>query len=113
MGIVFEQGQGVPQDLRRAVALYTQAADQGHAGAQYNLGVMFANGDGAERDWDKAVEWMTKAVQQGHLQAVETLPKFLGARAQFSSTPSPCLVLPPTPRAPLLPPLLPSRPTTG
>jgi hypothetical protein len=42
-----------------------KAAEQGDAGAQYNLGLMFAKGKGVPQDYKEAVKWFTKAAEQG------------------------------------------------
>lgn len=44
---MYAGGRGVDKDEKRAVKMYTLAADQGHASAQYNLGVMYEHGRGA------------------------------------------------------------------
>ena len=44
-------------------------ADQGHAGAQYNLGLMYANGRGVVEDDAEAVRWYRLAADQGHADA--------------------------------------------
>ena len=46
-----------------------QAADQGHANAQYNLGVMYYKGVGVGIDKAKAFEWCQKAAEQGNANA--------------------------------------------
>jgi len=43
LGYAYYLGRGVPQDDAQAVTWYRQAAEQGHAIAQYNLGVMYAS----------------------------------------------------------------------
>jgi TPR repeat protein len=53
-------------DYREAVRCYRQAAEQGHAAAQYNLGWCYENGRGAEKDAREAVRWYGKAAEQGH-----------------------------------------------
>ena len=47
----------------------TKAANQGYAGAQYNLGLMYHKGHGVRQDYQKAVEWYTKAANQGIAEA--------------------------------------------
>ncbi len=42
-GCCYEQGTGVAQNRQEAVRYYKLAADQGLAGAQYNLGKFFAH----------------------------------------------------------------------
>ena len=44
LGFSYDIGRGVPQDDAEAVRWYRLAADQGHAGAQYELGNMYALG---------------------------------------------------------------------
>jgi uncharacterized protein len=38
LGVMYEDGEGVPQDYTEAVKWYRRAAEQGIVGAQYNLG---------------------------------------------------------------------------
>ena len=49
--------------------MWTKAANQGHAGAQYNLGVMYEQGQGVAQNNVEAVRWYRKAADQGHAQA--------------------------------------------
>ncbi len=56
-GSCTHNGQGVPQDYAEAVKWYRLAAEQGDAGAQYNLGDMYANGQGVPQDYAEAVKW--------------------------------------------------------
>ena len=44
---------------------FRQAAEQGHASAQFNLGVMYANGEGVLKDEAEAVRWYRMAAEQG------------------------------------------------
>jgi uncharacterized protein len=41
LGLIYVNGNGVPQDYREALKWYRKAADQGNAAAQRELGVMF------------------------------------------------------------------------
>jgi TPR repeat protein len=43
------------KDYKQAVYWYQKAADQGYAGAQYNLGFMYVNGKGVLKDDKQAV----------------------------------------------------------
>jgi len=45
---------GVKKDAKRAIILYSLAAEQGHASAQFNLGVMYLNGNGTKPDIKRA-----------------------------------------------------------
>jgi TPR repeat protein len=65
LGYMYEQGQGVQQDFKQAVAWYRKAAEQGLADAQYNLGNMYHNGQGVQQDIKQAAAWYRKAAEQG------------------------------------------------
>ena len=67
LGIMYNNGRGVPQDFAEAVKWYRKAAEQGMAEAQVNLGVMYMyyNGHGVPQDLAEAVKWNRKAAEQG------------------------------------------------
>lgn len=50
LGVMYSNGEGVPQDKAEAVRWYRLAADQGDAQAQNNLGIMYALGEGVLQD---------------------------------------------------------------
>ena len=62
---MYDNGQGVPQDYKAAVKWYTLAAEQGFAGAQYNLGVRFYNGQGVPQDYIQAHKWFNLSSANG------------------------------------------------
>jgi hypothetical protein len=62
-------GKGVPMDYAQGVGCYEQAAQAGHALAQYNLAVMLSKGQGCEADPARAGVWFEKAAEQGVEQA--------------------------------------------
>ena len=66
LGVMYEFGNGVPQDYKTAVNWYELAAVQGHADAQKNLGVMYEFGNGVPQDYKTAVNWYELAAVQGH-----------------------------------------------
>lgn len=65
LGVMYANGQGVPQDYKVAVEWFGKAAQQGHTSAQNNLGVMYEDGLGVPQDYKTAVEWYGKAARQG------------------------------------------------
>ena len=69
LGVMYADGQGVPQDHGEAAKWYRKAADQGNASAQFNLGVVYANGQGAPQDYGEAAKWYRKAADQGNASA--------------------------------------------
>ena len=78
LGVMFERGQGVPQNNAEAVKWYRLAADQGLAQAQFNLGVMYDDGRGVPQDDVQAVQWYRLAADQGHARAQLNLGVMFG-----------------------------------
>jgi hypothetical protein len=73
LGVMYERGQGVPQDDKTAVKWYRLATEQGNASAQYNLGLMYRRGQGVPQDYKTAVKWYTLAAEQGNANAQSNL----------------------------------------
>ena len=73
LGLMYDNGEGVPQDYAEAVKWYRLAAEQGHAKAQYNLGLMYDNGEGVPQDYAEAVKWYRLAAEQGDAAAQTNL----------------------------------------
>lgn len=73
LGIMYDNGQGVPQDYAVAVKWYRLAADQGYAGAQNNLGVRYDEGLGVPQDYATAVKWYRLAADRGDANAQKNL----------------------------------------
>ena len=80
LGVMYEKGEGVPQDYKEAFKWYTKAAEQGQANAQRNLGRMYLNGQGVPRDWVYAYAWFNLADANG-------VKKAIGWRDEFELTP--------------------------
>ena len=59
----------VPQRAATAPYWYRVGAEQGNAGAQYDLGVMNLQGEGGPKNYTAAVQWFRKAAEQGHVDA--------------------------------------------
>src|SRR5215471_2521483 len=66
LGVMYQQGQGVPQNYAEAVKWYQRAAEQGLAEAQNDLGTMYYNGQGVPQDYGQAMQWFRRAADQGH-----------------------------------------------
>src|SRR5271169_3983018 len=64
LGLLYNNGKGVPQDYAEAVKWYRLAADQGIAEAQYNMGIMYKNGQGVPKDYVQAHMWFNLAASQ-------------------------------------------------
>src|SRR5215471_9458253 len=73
LGVLYDNGQGVPQNDAEAMKWYRKAAEKGHARAQQNLGTMYANGQGVPQNYTEAMTWFRKAADQGHAGAQQSL----------------------------------------
>lgn len=62
VGFMYDNGEGVAVDYRKAAMWYAKAAEQGYAVAQYNLGMLYGNGLGVDKDWVQALKWFNLAV---------------------------------------------------
>ena len=69
LAIMYDMGEGVPQDSEEALKFYRLAAEQGHADAQNNLGVMYDQGEGVAADYKEAMKWYLLAAEQGNKDA--------------------------------------------
>ncbi|EJK57056.1 hypothetical protein THAOC_22944 [Thalassiosira oceanica] len=57
------------KDMRRAVELWTLAAEVGSIAALYSLGNAYDYGKGVQQDMTTSVEFFTKAAMQGHAES--------------------------------------------
>ena len=69
LGVMYRDGEGVPQDEAEAVRWFRLAAEQGLAVGQSNLGLMYAEGRGVPQDDAEAARWNRLAAEQGHASA--------------------------------------------
>jgi uncharacterized protein len=69
LGIMYDQGLGVPPDFREAVFWFRSAALNGDAEAQYMLGLKYSLGEGVEQDREAAVRWFRTSAEQGNARA--------------------------------------------
>ena len=70
LGVMYDNGQGVPQDYKEAVKWYRLSAEQGFAEAQYNLGLMYYKGQGVPQDYVSAHMWWNLSGSNGNKDAV-------------------------------------------
>jgi hypothetical protein len=73
LGLMYDQGLGVPQDNKEAVSWFRKAAEKGDAAAQNNLGREYAKGLGVSQDDQQAVSWFRKAAEEGYAEAQDNL----------------------------------------
>jgi len=73
LGIHYQLGLGVPQDLKEAFNWYQKAADNGNADAQRNLGTMYYDGHGVPQDDGWAYAWYYVSAKNGNTKAKEAM----------------------------------------
>ena len=70
---MYNYGHGVGKNKSTAAEWYRQAAEQGHAYAQFYLGIIYASGNCDNQNQSTAAEWYRKATKQGHAYAQRNL----------------------------------------
>ena len=66
---LYYQGQGVAQNLSKAVALFTEAGEAGYPPSLANLALMYASGDGVEPDMQRSLAYGRQAAEAGDGQS--------------------------------------------
>ena len=69
LGLCYDRGNGVTQDVAEAVEWWRKAAEQGNANAQFSIGYCYAQGNGVTQDFAEAAKWFRKAAEQGDANA--------------------------------------------
>ena len=65
LGVMYDQGRGVPQNDAKAFEWYEKAAQQGDVDAQLSLGVMYMIGQGVAQNQATAKELFKQACDNG------------------------------------------------
>ncbi|MBI1891571.1 MAG: sel1 repeat family protein [Burkholderiales bacterium] len=65
LGLMYLQGNGVPEDLPQAKKFLTVAAEKGNPGAQLQLAIFYRTGPVAMQNDNEAFKWMKKAADSG------------------------------------------------
>ena len=73
LGVAYANGEGLPQDNKKAVMWFRKAAEKGFPEAQDYLGFMYEKGFGLPKDFAHAVTWYRRAGEQGLLNAQNKL----------------------------------------
>ncbi|MCL2075235.1 MAG: sel1 repeat family protein [Betaproteobacteria bacterium] len=70
LGVMYEYGQGMPQDDLEAANWYQKSAEQGYVDAQFSLGIMHYAGQGVPQDFVLAYVPLSLAAASGDEQAL-------------------------------------------
>ena len=71
--VAYLSGEGAPKDAHKALALFREAAQAGHAPAQESLGLLYETGVVAPQDMKEAARWYERAAKQGRPTAAYNL----------------------------------------
>jgi hypothetical protein len=69
LGLMYANGQGVPESYPEALKWLTKAAEQGEAKAQFSVGVIYFKGLAMTANPAEAFKWYRRAADQGNTQA--------------------------------------------
>lgn len=73
LAAMYRDGNGVVQNYKRAVALFTSAAKYGYPSAQFSLGALYRTGEGVKRDYPRAIRWYLMAARQADPEAQNSM----------------------------------------
>lgn len=65
LGVMYNNGDGGPQNYAEALKWHRKAAAQGNGNAQFNLGRMYDYGQGLPQNYPEAAKWYRLAANQG------------------------------------------------
>jgi uncharacterized protein len=73
LGLRYQTGNGVKQDLKLASDWFRKGADQKYTQAQVNLGLLLVKGDGVAQDRNEAFKQFSEAAQAGDVWGTNNL----------------------------------------
>lgn len=76
LALMFEKGDGVPRDPKKAVEFLQQSASQGYAPAETALASLYETGDRLPKNPSKALELYRRAAEKGYPRAMLGLSNY-------------------------------------
>lgn len=73
LGVLYQEGKGVAQDIDRARTLYEGPAADGNGRALNNLGLLYVRGTGVDQDYGHAAQLFAAAAERGVQEAMTNL----------------------------------------
>jgi len=70
LAVMYEDGDGVPQDANKALHWYKKAAIQGDVDSQLILAMSYCHGDGVGKNLKTCAKWAKMAKDQGENVAI-------------------------------------------
>lgn len=74
------------EEFLKAIVEWEPLAEQGDAGAQFNLGYCFFKGEGFKEDRTQAIRWFTLAANNGEVRAQRQLGEMYASEKDFSQS---------------------------
>ncbi len=65
LGKLFEEGTGVPKDIKEARRWTERSANGGNRRAMHNLAMVYAEGNGLPQSYEQAAKWFQEAARMG------------------------------------------------
>jgi len=75
LGVMYANGDGVPQDYGNAYQFYQKAASKGDVNALNNVASLLEDGLGVQKDVERAAQLYSVAAQLGHQGALSSLQR--------------------------------------
>jgi hypothetical protein len=76
MGVMYQNGRGVPKNVHTAIGWYMKSAKQGYSVAEEHLGEIYQYGEqGIKQDNKEAADWYRRAAHHGNQKAQMALFK--------------------------------------
>jgi TPR repeat protein len=76
LGLLYENGAGLPRSQTDATAWFRRAAEQGHTDAQLSLATQYMLGRGAPKDFAEAAIWYERAAEGDDVAAQYIIASF-------------------------------------
>jgi TPR repeat protein len=73
IGLMYENGQGAPEDIQQAIVWYRKAAAGGNSNAELQLGFFYGTGRGVPQDYRQAMAWYRKSADKGNVVAMRNI----------------------------------------
>lgn len=73
LGLLYDNGEGIPENPEKAYEYYRKAADKGLAAAEFNVAYCLESGRGVPQDLASAVTWYRSAAAKGNSSAAKRL----------------------------------------
>ena len=71
LGLLYQKGDGVPQDYKEAVKWFRLGAEQGHISSLFNLGKSYLLGQGVQKDIIYSYMWFDIAATSADRAAIK------------------------------------------